>query len=106
MKKMYPGDPKDIPAAGPAPVLLRLKDWQVLVPEYVRVSGVVPALPFPALFPILCLPFQALDDSFTHLSEMVPTPASRCVEGAALAPDPEVDYRDRLQLACAKLWTE
>eukprot|EP00197_Chlamydomonas_leiostraca_P009048 CAMPEP_0202871570 /NCGR_PEP_ID=MMETSP1391-20130828/19061_1 /ASSEMBLY_ACC=CAM_ASM_000867 /TAXON_ID=1034604 /ORGANISM="Chlamydomonas leiostraca, Strain SAG 11-49" /LENGTH=409 /DNA_ID=CAMNT_0049552413 /DNA_START=223 /DNA_END=1452 /DNA_ORIENTATION=+ len=39
MKKMYPGDPKDIPAAGPAPVLLRFKDWQVLVPEYVRLSA-------------------------------------------------------------------
>lgn len=38
IKKLYPGDIKDVPASGPAPVLMRFEDFMRVVPTYVNVS--------------------------------------------------------------------
>lgn len=38
MKKLYNGPVKDIPPSGPAPVLLRLEEWQLVAPDYKRLS--------------------------------------------------------------------
>lgn len=38
MKKLYNGPASDIPASGPAPVLMRVADWQVIVKDYLRLS--------------------------------------------------------------------
>ncbi|KAF5828994.1 hypothetical protein DUNSADRAFT_16723 [Dunaliella salina] len=38
IKKLYPGDIKDVPSSGPAPVLMRFEDFMKVVPTYVQAS--------------------------------------------------------------------
>ncbi|KAL6750916.1 hypothetical protein V8C86DRAFT_2795790 [Haematococcus lacustris] len=41
MKKLYAGNVSDIPASGPAPVLMRLQDWYTITEDYVAASRIM-----------------------------------------------------------------
>lgn len=43
MKRLYDGNVKDIPGTGPAPVLMKREDWELITPEWERLSAVIEA---------------------------------------------------------------